>query len=282
MNVLIGVSEGLTSIFAELQDKARGVIQDALRLKEMCLSMELFMICNEMLFLNRGIIMKFFKSELLVNILIFILGICLDLIAVLFKLNTSKAPAIILFSIGSSLIASAIVALLSFLYRIKEKNISEMVNEIGLEKIIIGDDSFKSLIDKTIKSAKREISISLFNPFFIDLKILKEKECGRVNIRWLLEKTSENYNTITELEKGLLLENKLRVKQYNGILKGIIICDDIVMVFQGERFTYEIAQDIKMSPTIFVYRRNSDNSLYNMYIEEFERKWNLAEDIEEK
>lgn len=226
--------------------------------------------------------MKFFKSELLVNILIFILGICLDLIAVLFKLNTSKAPAIILFSIGSSLIASAIVALLSFLYRIKEKNISEMVNEIGLEKIIIGDDSFKSLIDKTIKSAKREISISLFNPFFIDLKILKEKECGRVNIRWLLEKTSENYNTITELEKGLLLENKLRVKQYNGILKGIIICDDIVMVFQGERFTYEIAQDIKMSPTIFVYRRNSDNSLYNMYIEEFERKWNLAEDIEEK
>lgn len=225
--------------------------------------------------------MNIFKREIFANIVIFFMGFLLIAIPVTFLKEITSPMSVVFLSVGCSLIATGIAAFLSFIYRLKENDISEISNAIGLIDILKGNSAIMQ-ISKSIKNAKSTIYISRLSPFFINdfPKTIDEKAKHGVNIRLLY---NENHGFFNIANSYHVINNvfgeTVEVRQYRDELDGMVICDNIAYVYQISSFVGN-GNDIKTTPVVFVYRQTSMNSLYDVYMDDFNRKWSMAKETQ--
>lgn len=225
--------------------------------------------------------MNIFKREIFANIIIFFIGFLLIAIPITLLKEITSPMSVVFLSVGCSLIATGIASFLSFLYKLKENDISEISNAIGLIDILKGNSAIMQ-ISKSIKNAKSTIYISHLSPFFINdfPKTIEEKAKLGVNIRLLYNENNSFFNIVNSYDVinnvfGAIVD----VRQYKDELDGVIICDNIAYVYQISS-TATNRVNIKTSSVVFVYKQTSMNSLYDVYMDDFNRKWSMAKEIQ--
>ena len=225
--------------------------------------------------------MNIFKREVFANIVILFIGFLFIAIPIIFLKEITSPMGVVFLSVGCSLIATGIAAFLSFIYRLKEKDISEIANAVGLIDVLKGNSAIMQ-ISESIKNAKSTIYISRLSPFLINdfPKIIEEKAKLGVNIRLLYSENNGLFNVKNSYHViNSVFGETVDVRQYRDKLDGIVICDNIAYVYQISNIVANRA-DIKTTPVVFVYKQTSMNSLYDVYVDDFNRKWNMANETQ--
>lgn len=97
-----------------------------------------------------------FQKEIIINVLIFIMGIILDCIGVYMESRSWNVESSIAIGIGCSLIASSVVSFLSFLYRERRDKTN---NSIGKAVQVLYRENMFDNVAQRVKKAKKNVDV---------------------------------------------------------------------------------------------------------------------------
>lgn len=105
---------------------------------------------------------KWLENERLVNTLIFLVGLILVFIGIMFKDKLEEQWSTVVISVGASIVASAVVSYITSMYLVKRKKLKEVTEIWGLRSITENRSDMNKEVSKHLKKADKCLDILAF------------------------------------------------------------------------------------------------------------------------
>ena len=105
---------------------------------------------------------KFFESERLINALIFMIGLVLVFIGIMFNGTFGEQWSTVIISVGASIVASSVVSYITATYLVKKKKLKEITEIWGLRSITENRSDMNKEVNKRLKDATKCLDIMAY------------------------------------------------------------------------------------------------------------------------
>lgn len=229
--------------------------------------------------------MNFYKKEIFTNCLIILIGLLLATLPVVVIKDITVPVSVISISIGCSLVATGISVLLSFIYKERNTEFYDYLNQIGLSNVLVGGSSYDYSL-QALRRAKCNIYLAQIGAPVIILhnKELFEKLISSgVSIKVLINvnqfekdlyfRSYTNHDKTAREEFYIFAKRiGIEIRETNHPLTRTLIIDDEVILLNNRIGRHQVSS--------FVYIKNkTDMSFYDYQFDQFRDIWNVSKEI---
>lgn len=236
---------------------------------------------------------KWFENERLINALIFMIGLVLVFIGIMFNETLGEQWSTVIISVGASVVASAVVSYITSIYLFKKKRLKEITDIWGLRSITKNRSEMNREVDKRLKDANKCLDVMAYGlKSFREStnELIKDKIQDGIKIRILTVNPDSKYLSYRDL-----MENKMSgstshdirkladwIKEFSSDSIEIRYCDflptELYFRIDGCLYVgpYEIGRESQRTIT---YEFISGTKGFEYYTDYFDALWNNSKHV---